>query len=63
MPISELYKVQLSWSLYIQSARYAKAASTFVDAIALVRRHLWLASAGFSMSPPLPDDEKVTAAL
>ena len=32
------------------AAWYAKPAPTFVDAIALVRRHLWLASEGFSMS-------------
>ena len=32
------------------SAWYDKPAPTFVDAIALVRRHLWLASEGFSLS-------------
>ena len=30
------------------AAWYAKPSPTFVDAIALVRRHLWLASEGFS---------------
>ena len=46
-----------------QAAWYAKAAPTFVDAIALVRRHLWIASQGFSTSPPHPDDEKLPAVL
>ena len=46
-----------------QAAWYAKAVPTYVDAIALVRRHLWIASVGFSTSPPHPDDEKVPAAL
>ena len=32
------------------AAWYAKPSPTFVDAIALVRRHLWLASEGFSLS-------------
>ena len=32
------------------AAWYDKPSPTFVDAIALVRRHLWLASAGFSLS-------------
>ena len=32
------------------AAWYAKPAPTFVNAIALVRRHLWLASEGFSLS-------------
>ncbi len=32
------------------TAWYAKPSPTFVDAIALVRRHLWLASEGFSLS-------------
>ena len=36
---------------------------TFVDAIALVRRHLWLASEGFSLSAADPDIRKVPAAL
>ena len=33
-----------------RAAWYDKPAPTFVDAIALVRRHLWLASDGFSLS-------------
>ena len=34
-----------------------------MDAIALVRRHLWLASEGFSLSAADPDIRKVPAAL
>ena len=45
------------------AAWYAKPAPTFVDAIALVRRHLWLASEGFSMSAPQLDSEKVSTAF
>ena len=45
------------------AAWYAKPASTFVDAIALVRRHLWLASEGFSMSSLHPNNEKVPTAF
>ena len=37
------------------AAWYAKPAPTFIDAIASVRRHLWLASEGFSMSAAEPD--------
>ena len=33
-----------------KAAWYDKPSPTFVDAIALVRRHLWLASEGFSLS-------------
>ena len=44
-----------------KAAWYAKAAPTFVDAIALVRRHLWIASEGFSTSSAHPDGEKVPA--
>ena len=33
-----------------RAAWYDKPSPTFVDAIALVRRHLWLASEGFSLS-------------
>ena len=40
------------------AAWYAKPAPTFVDAIALVRRHLWTASHTFSMSVPEADIEK-----
>ena len=36
------------------AAWYAKPSPTFVDAIALVRRHLWLASEGFSLSNTKP---------
>ena len=36
------------------AAWYAKPSPTFVDAIALVRRHLWLASEGFSLSDVEP---------
>ena len=36
------------------AAWYAKPSPTFVDAIALVRRHLWLASEGFSLSNTEP---------
>ncbi len=42
---------------------YAKPSPTFVDAIALVRRHLWLASEGFSLSEAEPDLWKVPAVL
>ena len=35
-------------------AWYAKCEPTFIDAIALVRRHLWSASAPLSTSPPEP---------
>ena len=38
------------------TAWYAKPAPTFVDAIALVRRHLWIATESFSTSPP--DDDR-----
>ena len=45
------------------AAWYAKPSPTFVDAIALVRRHLWLASEGFSLSAADPDIRKVPSAL
>ena len=45
------------------AAWYAKPSPTFVDAIALVRRHLWLASEGFSLSEAEPDIWKVPAVL
>ena len=41
------------------AAWYAKPTPTFVDAIALVRRHLWIAPHTFSMSVPDADVEKV----
>ena len=45
------------------AAWYAKPAPTFVDAIALVRRHLWIASHTFSMSPSGTDIEKAPGRL
>jgi len=45
------------------AAWYDKPAPTFVDAIALVRRHLWLASEGFSLSVADPDVRELTATL
>ncbi len=45
------------------AAWYAKPTPTFVDAIALVRRYLWIASLSFSTSPPEDDIEKVPAKL
>ena len=45
------------------AAWYAKPAPTFTDAIALVRRRLWIASQTFSMSVPDPDIEKVSGTL
>ena len=38
------------------AAWYAKPSPTFVDAIALVRRHLWLASDAISRVPGSPRD-------
>ena len=46
-----------------KAAWYNKPAPTFVDAIAMVRRHLWIASEGFSTSQPRTDDEKVPDAI
>ena len=40
-------------SAHRTAAWYDKPSPTFVDAIALVRRHLWLASEGFSLSAAL----------
>ena len=42
-------------SAHRTAAWYAKPSPTFVDAIALVRRYLWLASEGFSLSTAAPD--------
>ena len=42
---------------------YDKPSPTFVDAIALVRRHLWLASEGFSLSPGSSDTQQFPIAL
>ncbi len=45
------------------AAWYDKPSPTFVDAIALVRRHLWLASEDFSLSAINPDTQEFPAAL
>ena len=45
------------------TAWYDKPSPTFVDAIALVRRHLWLASEGFSLSAPDSDIQELPVAL
>ncbi len=45
------------------AAWYDKPSPTFVDAIALVRRHLWLASEGFSLSGADPDAQELPVAL
>ena len=45
------------------AARYAKPAPTFADAIALMRRHLWMASEGFSLSARDSDSGKAPASL
>ena len=42
---------------------YDKPSPTFVDAIALVRRRLWLASEGFSLSVADPDMQELPVAL
>ena len=44
-------------------AWYDKPSPTFVDAIALVRRHLWLASEDFSLSAGNPDTQEFPVAL
>ena len=46
-----------------RAAWYDKPSPTFVDAIALVRRHLWLASEGFSTSVADPDTQELPVAL
>ena len=46
-----------------RAAWYDKPTPTFVDAIALVRRHLWLASEGFPRSPSDPDTQELPTAL
>ena len=46
-----------------RAAWYAKPAPTFVDAIALARRHLWLVSEGFSLSAADHDAQELPAAL
>ena len=45
------------------AAWYDKPSPTFVDAIALVRRHLWLASEGFSRSAGNSDTQELPIAL
>jgi hypothetical protein len=45
------------------AAWYDKPSPTFVDAIALVRRHLWLASEGFSLSAASTDAQELPATL
>ena len=46
-----------------KAAWYDKPSPTFVDAIALVRRHLWLASEGFSLSAADHDVQELPAAM
>ena len=46
-----------------RAAWYDKPSPTFVDDIALVRRHLWLASEGFSTSAVDPDTQELPVAL
>ena len=46
-----------------RAAWYDKPSPTFVDAIALVRRHLWLASEGFSLSVADPDTQELPVTL
>ena len=45
------------------AAWYVKSEPTFVDAIALVRRHMWLASETFCLSLSEPDIQKVPMPL
>ena len=46
-----------------KAAWYDKPSPTFVDAIALVRRHLWLASEGFSLSAASTDAQELPIAM
>ena len=46
-----------------KAAWYDKPSPTFVDAIALVRRHLWLASGAFSLSAADHDAQELPIAL
>ena len=46
-----------------KAAWYDKPSPTFVDAIALVRRYLWLASEGFSLSVANSDTQELPVAL
>ena len=50
-------------SAHLTAAWYNKPSPTFVDAIALVRRHLWLASEGFSLSAADPDTQELPITL
>ena len=50
-------------SAHRTAAGYAKPSPTFVDALALVRCHLRLASEGFSLSAADPDIRKIPTAL
>ena len=45
------------------AAWYAKPDPTFADAISLMRRHLWIASGGSSLSARDSDSEKAPASL
>ena len=45
------------------AAWYDKSSPTFVDAVALARRHPWLASEGFELSAGDPDVRKLPATL
>ena len=45
------------------AAWYTKFEPTFIDAIALARRHLWFASQTFATSPSAPDVAKVPLPL
>ena len=46
-----------------RAAWYDKPSPTFVDAIALARRHLWLASGGFSLSASSTDMQELPVAM
>ena len=46
-----------------RAAWYDKPSPTFVDAIALARRHLWLASEGLTLSAGDPDVQELPATL
>ena len=45
------------------AAWYGEPSPTFVDAIVMVRRHLWLASEGFSLSADDPETQELPVAL
>ena len=46
-----------------KAAWYDKPSPTFVDAIALVRCHLWQAPEGFSLSAADPDTQELPITL